>query len=295
MTAFAYNNVRFNGAMLTGISSPVFDRREQQAPIASDATLHQTGAGVIRAAPMARFMTMAMRALFVVLGTGDEIPFVAGDATNGIELLALKISTTGPGYDAAAVHVKRQMPRCDLYLKSIRWAPGSVVEAECEAFGYSAAGGTDPVTVAANMALPTLPTNQEQLILSGLSIGATQVTRVRSLDISIDHKGENNAEPLCFDRGLPYPVLPTKAGVGGQTEILCTIDTLDMDTAFANGVVTAVFSVVNHLGIGASASTATVTINGTLVREQALEGGGRRLLIRGTFDGSNKPITIATA
>jgi len=295
---FAFSLVKLNGSLLTGISSPTYDRRESHSPLGDDGTLHQTGDGVIRAAPMARFTTKAIRALFIALGTTGQVPFVALDGTNGIELIGTKISTTAPGYDATSVHASRKGPKGELYLKSLRYSPGDVAEAECEAFFFSSAGGTDPITVA-TVALPTLAANTEQLVLSALTIGATPITKLRSFEVSIDHRGENNVQDHCYDSGLPFPVLTTKAGVNGQTEIIVTIETTDLTTSYANGTVTAAFTVVNNLGIGLAATTATMTINGSIVREDAISGakgqaGGRRISIRGTFDGTNRPCTIAT-
>jgi hypothetical protein len=245
---------------------------------------------------MASFSTIAVRAFFSILSTGDEVPFVALNGTNGCELLGYKIGTTAPGYASGTVHARRQMTTGDAYLKSVRWSPGQVAECDIDVYGVAANGSTDPV-VADTITLPTLSTNTEQLVLSGLTIGATQITRVQAFDVSIDHKGENNVEPICFDRGLPYPVLTSRAGVGGQTEITATIDTLDLTTSISNGTVTATFTTITNLGVGIGSTTATVTINGVLVRESTIEGkpGVRRLVIRGTYDGINSPVTIATA
>jgi hypothetical protein len=67
----------------------------------------------------------------------------------------------------------------------------------------------------------------------------------------------------------------------------------------SNGATSITGSVLNHLGVGVSANTATVTINGAFARQRRIDGprgtAARRIEIFGTFDGSNRPLTIATA
>lgn len=299
MTAFNFSLAALNGTTLVGIRSANFDRRETQSPIGTDGTLHQTGASVIRAAPMAQLTTIAVRSLFAILGTGDEVPFVALNGTTGLVLYGPKINATGPGYDSGSVHKTLTAANGMVFLDRVSWSPGGVAEASASVYITSTAGGTDPVT-ASTAALPTLPVNTEQMVLSTLTLNGTAVTRCASVEVSLSHRAENNDESVCFNQGLPYPVLLTQAGVGGQTEVMVTIETLDLTTAFANGTVVIAFTSLSALGVGLGSATATMTINGALTREQTIGGENgqparRQLMIRGTFDGTNKPVTIATA
>lgn len=299
MTAFNFSLAALNGTTLVGLRSASLDRRESQSPIGTDGTLHQTGNGVIRAAPMAQLTTIAVRSLFGVLGTGDEVPFVALNGSTGLVMYGPKINASGPGYDSGSTHKTCTALNGMMLLDRVSWSPGQVAEASASVYITSTAGGTDPITVS-TAAMPTLPVNTEQMVLSTCTINGTAVSRVASLEVSIGHRAENNDEGVCYNQGLPYPVLLTQAGVAGQTEISATIDTLDLTTAFANGTVVIAFTAISALGVGLGSNTATITINGVLAREQTINGENgaparRQLLIRGTFDGTNKPLTIATA
>ncbi len=302
MTGFAFNIVRINAAanVQTGIKAPSFQRREQYAPMGADGTLHITSDAVMRAAPMASWRTVSVRSLVALLAGSAELPMVALDATNGLELIAGQINTAGPGYLAGSTHARRQMLRGQIYLSGLSWSPGNPLEAAVEAFGISTAGGTDPVGSTAVQALPTLAVNTEQLALSSLTVGGTPVTRVQSYEVQIAHRCENNVEPLCFDAGLPFPVMLAEAGVNGQSEIIATIDTLDLTTVFSSGAVVAAFKTLTALGVGLTSNTTTATLNSSLIREETIEGAngqpaGRRLTIRATFDGTNRPLTLANA
>ncbi len=298
MTAFAFNLLKINGNLLTGISSPNLDHRKTTRPLAHDATLHQTGAAVIRTAPMVRASTIAVRAMFLLFGTGDEVPFLALDGTNGVELIGAKIATAAPGYLATSTHASRKIAAGDAYLSRISWNPGDVARSEFDIYGISADGTTDPVA-ASVVALPTLPLNTEQTVLSSLLLGDLTLTRVASLDIQISHQGENNDEETCYSLGKPFPMLCKRAGVGGAIEVIATIETLDLTSTWTQGALVAVFTQVNNRGVGLDTETATVTINTPLILEDTIVGqdGGpakRRITVRGLYDGTNKPITLTT-
>lgn len=294
MTAFAFNVVKLNNAFLKGIRQPDFQVREKQAVSDTDGSIWQTSAPVIRAAPMARFDTVAAKALFVLMGTSSFPPFVALDGTNGLELLGLKINATGPGYDATSVHASRKCLNGLLMLADLSWKPGEVLTATAEAYLIATVGSTNPV-VASTIALPTVPVNTEQLVLS--TISGIPSTRIASWDVSISHQVENNDEQICYNHGLPYPVLAKQPGTGGAVEVLLTIETTDLTTAISNGTVVSTFAVLNHNGVGTSAGTATVTLNNPQIREEGITGkpAMRKIVIRATWDGSTQPITIATA
>lgn len=301
MTAFAFEMVRVNGAtLLPGCSSPSAEQRENIRAIGSDGTLHQTGAGVLRRAPKIAFQTVAVISAFTLLGTGDEVPYVALDGSNGIEAIGARILSTGPGYSASSDHASRKMISGGLVLAALNWSPGDVVRVSLEAFGISA-NGTTAAMASATIAAPTLAINTQHLEVSAVTVTGTSLTRVASVDLAVTHQVENNDEEICYSLGLVEPVLLKQPGVGGQTEIVLTIETLDLTTAItANGTVTVVMTQINHLGVGYDTETATITLNNCIVREESISGGGgraskRRLICRATFDGTNRPLTIATA
>lgn len=294
MTAFAFNAVKLNNAFLKGIRQPDFQVREKQVVSDTDGSIWQTSAPVIRAAPMAKFDTVAVKALFALMGTSSFPPFVALDGTNGLELLGLKINPTGPGYDATAVHASRKCLNGLLMLSGLSWKPGEVLSASVDAYLLATAGGTNPV-VASTVALPSIPVNTEQLVLS--SISGIPSTRIAAWDVAIAHQVENNDEQVCYNHGLPYPVLAKQPGTGGAVEIILTVETTDLTTAVTNGAVTSTFGVLNHNGVGLAAGTATVVLNNPQIREESIgsKPAMRKITIRATWDGTTQPITIATA
>lgn len=294
MTAFAFNLVKINGTAQFGVRNPDYQPREKQLPADQDGTVWQTSSPVIRAAPMFRWTTVAVKTLLVLFGTTSRPPNVALDGTNGIEAIGAKINATGPGYDATTVHASRKCLNGLLVLAGLSWKPGDVVEATCEAYTTSTAGGTNPI-VTATVAAPTIPVNTEQLVLS--SVSGIPSTRIASLDVSITHQVENNDETICYNAGLPYPVLLKQPGVGGAVEWLATFETTDLTTALSNGTVSIVFGVLNHNGVGLAAGTATVTLNNCQIREEGITGkpGLRKVTVRATWDGTSFPGTIATA
>lgn len=299
--AFAFHLVRVNGAtLLPGCSSPSAEQRETQKPIQTDGSLHQTSSAVIRRAPKISFSTIAARAAFLLLGTGDEVPYLALDGTNGIEAVGAALNTAGPGYLGTSSHASRKMPSGALVLSGLSWTPGEVVRVSLEAFGISA-NGTTAAMANATIALPALVNNTEQMVVSSVSLPSLSLTRVSSVDLSVTHQVENNDEEICYSLGLPEPVALKQPGVGGQTEIMLTIETLDLTgSPAASGTVTIVCTQVNHLGIGLDTETATVVLNNAIIREEIVRGedgraAKRRFTCRGTFDGTNRPLTIATA
>lgn len=298
--SFAFNIVKLNGSVVTGIEAPMFDRREERIKAGNDGALHNTTAAVFRAAPKAAFSTLAVRALLVLIGTGDEVPYVAMNGTTGLELIGAARGTDGVGYAAGSVHASRQGGAGAVFLSGLSWRPRAPMTATVDAFWTSAAGGTDPITVSSTASLPTLGLNQEQVGLFSVTINGTDFTnKCAALDVAIDHRAENNVDPTCFNAGLPFPVQLTGIGANGHSDVTCTIDTEDLTTAVANGAVIITGKVYTHLGVGFGSTGITVTINGVMAREETIPGENgntakRRITITGTFDGSNKPITCAT-
>jgi hypothetical protein len=299
MTAFAFNLVRLNNTLLSGVRQPDFQRREKYAPLETDGTLYQTSRPVIRAAPMAGFTTVAFRALVQSLTATSGIPYTLLDGTNGLELIGAKINPTSPGYDSTvSVHARRQHLNGLLMLKGISWRPGDVAEASVEAFFTSAAGGTDP-TVGTSITLPAIPTGTEQLVLSGITMpgGTISATRVTGFDLSINHQVENNDDAICFNTGLPFPILLKQPGVGGTAEIGLSLEVLDLTGTLANGAVSAVFTRLAHNGVGLTTGTVTIALANCQIREAGIgsKPGARKLDIFPTFDGTTAAFTATAA
>jgi len=299
-TAFAFEMVRVNGAtLLPGCSAPTAEQRELRRPIGSDGTLHQTGNGVIRRAPKISFQTIAVIAAFDLLGTGDEIPYLALDGSNGIEAIGAKINPDAPGYLGTSTHASRKMVSGALVLSGLSWSPGDVARVTLEAFGISANGSTAAMAEA-SIASPTLATNTEQLVVSAITLAGVSITKAASVELSINHQVENNDEELCYSLGLVEPTMLKQPGVGGQTEISLVVETLDLTTALtANGTCTITLTKINHLGTGYDTETALITLNNCLITEETVRGEGgragkRRITCTPTFDGTNRPLTITT-
>lgn len=301
-SSFAFNLVRLNSAVATacmlGIRNPDYQRRDVRAPRADDGTLHQTTTAVRRTAPMARFGTVAVRTLAGVLSGSSELPMVALDGSNGLEMIGGKINSAGPGYLATSTHARRVAITGQLYLAGLNWRINDVLEAACEAFFYAAAGGTDPVT-AGVVALPTPALNTEQLVLTALTIGGTAFgDGCVSAGFSIAHQCENNDEEICYNAGLPHPVALKQAGVGGASEIVGSFETVDLSTAVpASGTVVATFTLLAPLGVGIGSTGITVTLNTCLLREEEIPGQNgqaakRKISAYPTFNGTNRPITV---
>ncbi len=298
MSAFAFEVVQLNGSSLTGIRSPNYQRREQYAPVATDGTLHQTSNAVIRAAPMASFQTIAVRALITALNDSSDLYMKALNGSTGLRMIGLQTAPAGPGYLATSSHASHTAANGQVYLSGLSWSPGDVLVADVDAYFLSTDGTTDPVSFSAATALPTLSVNTEQLVMSSLVIGGLTITKITNWNLSIVHQCENNDDAICFSTGLPFPTLLRQAGVGGQTEIVMTCDTLDLNGSITtSGTGVAVFKTVNALGVGVSSNTTTVTVNGGLIRTEEVQGkpGTRRISVRGTYNGTNLPLVIANA
>lgn len=299
MSLSVFNLARLNGTLLSGIIDARIQRRPTFDPAGNDGQLHATTDNVRREAPMAELTTVAVRSLATVLGTGDEVPSVALDGANGLELISALLKTGDVGYQSGAVHTRRRGLNGLALLSRLSWSMGDALTAQLSTYFTAALGTTDPVSALDLIALPTLPVGQERLRLSALTVGGSPILRPVSIDIAINHKVENNDESQCYNLGLPYPVCLTGPGPAGHTEPVITIDALDLATGYANGDVVATFNVVNHLGIGMGANGVVVTATAPIVREIELGGatgreGRRGLEIRPTFNGTTRPLTIAT-
>jgi hypothetical protein len=298
---FAFNAVRLNNSLVAGVTAPDFDRREERLEAGNDGQLHLTTAAVHRAAPRAGWTMLAGRALFTLLGTGDEVPYVAMNGTHGLELLGLKRASDGVGYASGTVHPRRQGVSGLVALAGISWRPRAPMQFAVNAFWSSAAGGTDPIGAGDLVAAPTLPLNQEQLGLTSVLFGATEwAPKCGALDISIEHKIENNVDPTCYNAAQPFPVQIVGPGIAGPARIGFAFDTEDLDTAIGTPTsLTILGNVYNHLGVGLGSTGISIVLSKPLIRELSIPGqegaaAMRRIMAVPTYDGSTRPITITT-
>lgn len=293
MTASALQAVTIDATVLSGIRGYNLDRRERMLSPDTDGTLHQTFHAAKRAAPKVDFSTVAVESLMGILTGSLDAPMK--NITTAVDFcFALQASAT-PGYNGT--HRGIRLTKGHIYLAGLRWSPGADgLEAACSAFGLSADGTTDPVS----LITPTLPTVTpvEVFTLTSLTLGGLAVTKCSSLDIGIDAKAENNVEEVCYDLGLPHPKEMAVAGAAGPIEVSGTVEMLDQGGApTTSGSLIAEFTQY-AFGATLSANTLTVTINAALIREEARTGGRpstRRFKILGRHDGTNRPITIATS
>jgi hypothetical protein len=302
MSRFAFNQVKLNNVLLTGIKSPNYDPREQESDLGADGAIHLTSTAIKRAAPKASFSTTALRTLIgqlVVSGaTYSGLPYAALDGVNGISLIGNKIGTA-PGWASGSVCAARKMLTGIAMLSGLEWSAGDVVRASLDVFGLSANGTSNPVDSTSIAAVA--PIAAEQLALQSITIGGTDfTTSISSLRVNIEHKVENNVEGQCFSAGLPYPILNSMPGANGNAVITAEAEIADLTTAIANGDLVATFAVLTARGVGLSALVATCTLKTAMCREAPIAGedganSKRRVSIRATYDGSNYPITLAVA
>lgn len=292
MSAYGLQAVTIDATVLSGIKAYSLDRRERMLAADTDGTLHQTFHAAKRGAPKVDFSTVAVESLMGILTGSLDAP-MKNIATAADFLFALQASAT-PGY--GGTHRGIRLSKGHIYLVGLKWSPSADgLEAACSAFGLSADGTTDPVT----LITPTLPvvTPVEVFTLTSLTLGGVAVTKCQSLDIGIDPKAENNVEDVCYDLGLPFPKEMAVAGAAGPIEVSATVETLDQAAAPAtSGSLIAVFTQF-AFGGHLAANTMTVTINAGQIREESRTGGrpsGRRFKILGRHDGTNRPITIST-
>ena len=292
MSAYGLQAVTIDSTVLSGIKSYSFDRRERMLDAQTDGTLHQTFHAAKRAAPKVDFSTVAVESLMGLLTGSLDAP-MKNIATAADFIFALQASAT-PGY--GGTHRGIRLTKGHIYLTGLKWAPGGDgLEAACSAFGLSADGTTDPVT----LITPTLPvvTPAEVFTLTSLTLGGQTVTKCQNLDIGIDPKGENNVEDVCYDLGLPFPKEMAVAGAAGPIEVSATVELLDQAVApTTSGTLVAVFTQF-AFGATLAVNTLTVTINAAQIREESRTAGrpsSRRFKVLGRHDGTNRPLTITT-
>lgn len=302
MTAFKLGRLTVNAVEVPGKESATYDRRETAVARGADGTTHRTVAEVTRGAPMLRFGTTAIETLIGVfdLVGAPETPFRGGAVV--FDLGKFDATTNEPGFDAAATATRRHTAALAVtYLDRLSWRQGQVATADASSYFQSSNGTTDPVAET-NVAYVAPAQPGPGYMLTSLTIGGQTFTRCRSYDLAIEHRGENNADE-CYQLGLPFPVMPTSAGINGQVGIELDVEVLDMAVAptGSEASVVAVFTQIAQGGVipTSTPNTLTVTLSKCMIRDVSRDAqnapgaAGRRLKCWPRFDGTTQPLTIA--
>jgi len=296
MSGHAFQNVTLNGASLGGIADLTLDARETLLTEGESGQIYETIATVIQSAPKATFACKSLGTL-IGLMTGGSIPYVA---ITGLVLVAPRLAAAAVGYQAAvgaswtfalpATYKPLLLP------ERIGWQIGGVAEITVGAYALSVDGSTAPLAVANNASVPAVGTLGERYVLTAATQNGVAITGVQSVDLTIDHKVENN-QPHCYDAGLPHPVLLSQPGVGGPASMSCRLRSSDVGQVLAAGNLVLTFTKLSKIGVGITTGTVTVTLRAGNARTEQVSGvpGMVDFLVHGTFDGANAPLTLAAA
>jgi hypothetical protein len=294
MARFAIQQIRLNNVLYPGVTGYGIDPGDQIEAQGSDGTLHNTAHHRLSTRPMADLTSMSIKSLIAALNGSSEIPMLALDGTNGLEMFFAQAASSGPGYTAGSTHSRRQALRGLIYVASVRWSKGGRAELGLRALFKSADGTTTTITPATTVALPTSPTSDAAFGLESLSIGGTACPEVDDLELTIDPKFEHE-----YSYGLPEPTDILGAGVKGQVDVQLAATVGNVTAGTGTGATSIGLRKFAHGG-GWSTDTVTFTLNGVWSIESGIEArvGGdanHRLTVRTRHDGVNRPLTWATA
>jgi hypothetical protein len=223
-----------------------------------------------------------------------DVPVLALDGTNGLEMFFAQAASSGPGYTAGTTHSRRQAARGLIYVSSIRWSKGSRAEMGLRAMFFSADGNAASITPSSTVALPTLPTSDAAFGLESLTIAGTACPEVDDLELTIDPKFAHE-----YSYGLPEPTSILGAGVKGPADITLSATIGNIASGVGTGSTSFALKRFTHGG-GFGTDSVTYTLNGAWSLESAADArvGGdatHRLTVRTRYDGTNRPLTWATA
>ncbi|HYE07781.1 MAG TPA: hypothetical protein VEL07_19840 [Planctomycetota bacterium] len=294
MARFGIQQIRLNNTLYPGVKGSQFDRGLEVNSDGSDGTVYETTHHVPRRKPAAEIGTLSLKTLITALNGSTDFPMLALDGTNGLEMFGARQAANAVGYQAGSVHSLRKGARGVLWLGGVRWSLGSPAEAILRAMFISADGTTEAISEIAIAALPTAPTPDFGFTLSALTVAGTSIPTVNAFEISIDPR---------FDwdhaAGLPEPTSIVGAGANGKLAITAKVDTGDIDLGSGTGATSAVFRRY-AIGGGFGTDTVTFTFNSVFSHEEQVGGQNgqpmsRALMIRTRHDGTNRPLTWATA
>jgi len=294
MTAFGTHRVTLDTTVLTNVSESRISRREKPLALDNSGNLHISQRTLMRASPVIEFATGDIKVLLAKLSLLESPAWVAAGA--GITVITPQAGTAGPGWASGSNHVLHTIASGMVLLDRLSWASDGMAVANCSVLAKSADGTTDPAPATATTA-PAQGAVGTEFVLQSLTIGGTAVTDCTRFELTCQHQTTNEA-PACFNLGLPYPTAILGAGAMGAAAFELTIECLNAITSFSNGAIVAVFKnkTANALALGSD--TVTVTLNTCLVTAgDHVSGapGSRTIKCLATHDGTNRPLTVATA
>jgi hypothetical protein len=299
-TAFGLQPVIWNATTIAGIRSARYDPRLSHQPEASSGSLQQTAHHFAAAAPMVAISGTDLKAWADVLKANADAPYAAFTGA-GLTWYEALLNTAAPGYASASSHRKHVAALGGLVANRIGWAPGELATIDLSAFLLSADGSAATYVTTTNNALLTQPAWIGGYRLTSLTFGGASVTiGCQGLDLEFSGIAENNVPASCRSLGLPYPTQLALGGPHGPVVVGGRLRLQTLGIAPSSGDLVAVFSEVDNAGfLKSGGSTVTATLNAELEPLRPVGGETGRPLavefaIHGRFDGTNKPVTIAT-
>lgn len=294
MARFAIQQIRLNNVLYPGITGYGVDPGDQIEAQGSDGTLHHTAHHRLATKPMADLTTLGIKTILAALNGSTEIPMLALDGTNGLEMFFAQAASSGPGYTAGSTHSRRQALRGLIYVSGVKWSKGGRAEMSLRALFKSSDGTTSTITASTTVALPTSPTSDAAFGLESLSIGGTSCPEVDDVELAIDPKFDHE-----YSFGLPEPTDILGAGLKGQVDVVLTATVGNVASGTGTGATSFVLRRFAHGG-GWNSDTCTFTLNGVWSIESAVDArvgsdATHRLTVRTRHDGTNRPLTWAVA
>lgn len=301
MASFVGPVVEINGTLLAGCRNLIHEKREVRDSAASDGSLYQVQHSIIQVASTVSFETTDIHGLFSLLeasnGDDDAVPFLRLNGSTGFSWYGLRMRDGTPGLSGSSNHQRTRIAAGLLVFLGLSWSAGGEAVARCQVFAESSNGTTDPVSIADNIAAPTLPAESPRFVLESLT-GDGTIQRVQSL--SIDATAQlDNASADSFNVGLPYPLRTMQAGA---CEIVASIELHELDAATAEGTtaVAAKFREVAQGGVMGSGANVTLTVNGarSAFQSKSAPGAGRAtktVEVLGRYASATRPLTWAVA
>lgn len=289
---YAIQQVRINNSYAPGMSGYQLDRAPEVNSDGSDGTLFETVHHVMANKPKADLSWFDLEGLVDRFTASADCPILTLDGTNGLELWGARAATGMPGFAAGSVHSRRQYKRGVIALSSVRWSRDEKAVANLTGLFISADGTAACLDETDATAQPTVPVPDFGYALTALTIAGDTITAVSSCELTIEHRLEHE-----FSAGLPEPIAVLGAPIKGKLAITLKADIGHLDLGGGTGATSLVFKKYAGNG-GFAAKTVTFTVNGgwAVTEQEGGENGqgmSRQLLVRATYDGVNRPLTVA--
>jgi hypothetical protein len=161
--------------------------------------------------PAFRFSTTAIASVLTKLGSGFY-PF-----TSAVDLYLAKLSNSGGGIAAGAVHKKVTGTKGCIVPRRLRASHGGVARLECDGYFVSTDGTTAPISVASGVSLPTAVHSDEGFTLGPAKINGSMLGALQDLDIEFGYQqiiegGDGELYPTFggYDTRAPRVSIRTK-------------------------------------------------------------------------------------